>query len=65
MVQVVALACMELRYSVHFPFYRPRAQSGVIQIAFQEHEDEPEANLLFAEMANYRDNVSRSLGELI
>ena len=44
---------------------RPIAHSRVIQIAFQQHEDEPEANLLFAEMANCRDNVSKSLGELI
>ena len=44
---------------------RPRAHSRVIQIAFQQHEDEPEANLFFAEMAYCRDNVSRSVGELI
>ena len=44
---------------------RPRAHSRVIQIAFQQHEDEPEANLLFAEMAHCRDNASKSLGVLV
>ena len=40
---------------------RPRAHSRVIQIPFQQHEDEP----LFAEMSQCRDQVSRSLGVLI
>ena len=44
---------------------QPRAHSRVIQIAFQQHEDEPEANLLFAEMAYCRDNVLRSIRELV
>lgn len=44
---------------------RPRAHSRVIQISFQTHEDEPEANLLFAEMAQCRESVSQSLGLLV
>ena len=44
---------------------RPRAHSRVIQISFLPHEDEPEANLLFAEMSARRDAVSMSVGKLI
>ena len=44
---------------------RPRAHSRVIEIPFHPHEDEPEANLLFAAMSTCRDRVSKSLGQLI
>ena len=44
---------------------RPRAHSRVIQIMFHHHEDEPEANILFAQMANCRDKISKSLGVLV
>ncbi len=67
--------CMEWKSSAHFQFYlqtgikvgndRPRAHSRVIPISFQQHEDEPEANLLFAEMAHCRVHVSRSVGLLV
>ena len=41
------------------------AHTRSIHIAFQHHDDEPVANLLFAEMAEARVNASRSVGELI
>ena len=44
---------------------RQRAHTRSIHIAFQHHDNEPGANLLFAEMAEARVNASRSVGELI
>jgi hypothetical protein len=44
---------------------RPRAHSRVIQISFGHHEDEPEANILFAEMTRCREQASRSIGLLV
>ncbi len=44
---------------------RPRAHSRTIQIGFNQHTDEPEANLLFADMKHSRDAASASIGKLI
>ena len=44
---------------------RPRAHSRVIQISFSQHDDEPEANILFAEMSRCREEASRSMGTLV
>ena len=44
---------------------RPRGHTRSIHIAFQRHDDEPEANLLFASMSQCRDNASKSVGRLI
>lgn len=44
---------------------RPRAHSRVIQISFTHHEDEPEANLLYARMTKCREEVSKSIGLLV
>ena len=44
---------------------RQRAHTRSIHIAFQHHEDEPRANLLFADMAHKRADASKSVGELI
>ena len=44
---------------------RPRAHTRSIHIAFQQHDDEPEANLLFAEMAHCRFAASKSVGVLV
>ncbi len=44
---------------------RPRAHSRAIHIGFNEHTDEPEANLLFAKMQQSRDTASASVGEVL
>ena len=44
---------------------RPRAHTRSIHIPFQQHDDEPEANLLFAKMSQCRIDASRSVGKLI
>lgn len=44
---------------------RPRAHSRLIQISFSHHDDEPEANRLFAEMTHCREEGSRSIGLLV
>ena len=44
---------------------RPRGHTRSIRIAFQRHDDEPEANILFARMSRCRDSASRSVGRLI
>ncbi len=44
---------------------RPRAHSRVIQIPFQQHEDEPEANILFSNMSTSRDAATKSIGQLV
>ena len=42
-----------------------REHTRSIHIPFHHHDDEPSANLLFAEMAEARVNASRSVGELV
>ena len=44
---------------------RQRAHTRSIHIPFQHHDDEPNANLLFAEMAQARVVASTSVGELV
>lgn len=44
---------------------RQRAHTRSIHIAFQHHDDEPGANLLFAEMSHARNNASKSVGKLV
>ena len=44
---------------------RQRAHTRSIHIAFQHHEDEPGANLLFANMTHKQIAASKSVGELI
>ena len=44
---------------------RPRAHSRAIHIDFNEHTDEPEANLLFEKMQQSRDRASASVGEVL
>ena len=44
---------------------RPRAHSRAIHIGFNEHTDEPEANLLYAKMQQSRDTASASVGEVL
>lgn len=44
---------------------RQWAHTRSIHIAFQHHDDEPRANLLFAEMAHTQIGASKSVGELI
>ena len=43
----------------------PRAHSRAIHIGFNEHTDEPEANLLYAKMQQSRDTASASIGEVL
>ena len=43
----------------------PRAHSRAIHIGFNEHTDEPEANLLFEKMQQSRDRASTSIGEVL
>lgn len=44
---------------------RPRAHTRTLHIPFQQHEDEPNATLLFDEMSESRTNASQSVGVLI
>ena len=44
---------------------RPRAHTRAIHIVFHRHDDEPGANLLFAEMAHCRVDIAKSVGKLI
>ena len=43
----------------------PRAYSQAVHIGFNEHTEEPEANLLFAKMQQSRDTASASVGEVL